>query len=138
MEKIHWDETYSVGVSELDAEHRRILSIINQMIEHPESLEGSEAVSDILVQLTKYASEHFDHEEKLLEEHGFPDLATQRKEHHDFRRKIAGYCLNVMNDRDRQGDAPEDMLRFLKRWWNDHILVSDMKYRPFLEARGVR
>jgi hemerythrin len=122
----------------MDEEHRRILAIINQMIEHPEALEGSESVSDILVQLTKYASEHFDHEERMLEEHGFPDLAAQRKEHHDFRRKIASYCLNVMNERDRQGNAPEDLLRFLKRWWNDHILSSDMKYRPYFEQRGIR
>lgn len=138
MEKIQWDETYSVGVSQMDEEHHRILAIINQMIEKPEALEGSEVVSDILVQLTNYASEHFDHEEKLLEEHGFPDLAAQRREHHDFRRKIAGYCLNLMKDQERQGEAPDDMLRFLKRWWNDHILVSDMKYRSFFEQLGVR
>ena len=72
----------------------------------------------------------------MLEEHNFPGLTDQRKEHHEFKRKIAGYCLNIMKDQNPQGRAPEDLLRFLRRWWNDHILINDMKYRPYFEQRG--
>lgn len=137
MEKFHWNDTYSVGVSQMDDEHKKILSIINQMVEHPETSERSETISDILGQLTTYAYEHFDHEEKLLEEHGYPDLNSQRVEHRKFRRRIATFCSNIMSDRNRQYTAPEDLLEYLMAWWKDHILVSDKKYGVFFAARGI-
>lgn len=33
MEKIIWDEGFSVGVSEMDRQHRRIIELINSLIE---------------------------------------------------------------------------------------------------------
>lgn len=135
MGKFLWDETYSVGNIQMDAEHKKILSIINLLADHPEATERSETVSDILGQLTKYAYQHFEHEEQLLEEHGYQDLPAQRKEHQEFRRRIAEFCSNVMNERPEIREAPEDLLKYLRIWWGEHILVSDMKYRPYLEPR---
>ena len=136
MEKFLWDDTYSVGVSQMDEEHKRILAIINQMVEHPEASERSETISEILGHLTTYAYEHFEHEEKLLEDHGYPDLNSQRVEHRKFRRRVATFCSNLMTDHDRQNWAPEELLTYLMLWWKDHILVSDKKYGVFFEARS--
>jgi hemerythrin len=30
---------------------------------------------------------------------------------------------------------PINALLYLNEWWTDHILVKDMKYRPFLTSR---
>ena len=137
MEKFHWDDTYSVGVSQMDDEHRIILSTINQMMDAPEGSAGSESITNILARLTKYASKHFEHEELLLKEHEYPELSSQRREHQRFRREVAAFCMSMMDERTPTQAAFEDLLRFLRDWWKEHILVNDMKYRSFLNQRGI-
>lgn len=137
MDKIQWDDTYSVGVAKMDQEHRNIVSIINLMVDRPNVSEHSETFSDILGQLTTYAYEHFEHEEELLEAYDFPALAAQKREHQAFRRKIALFCLKVMDEENPPAGASEELLSYLLAWWKDHILVSDMQYRPFLEGLNV-
>ena len=137
MEKFHWDDTYSVGVSQMDDEHRIILSTINQMLDAPDVSAGSEAISNILTQLAKYASKHFEHEERLLKEHGYPDLSAHRGEHQLFRREVAAFCLSLMDEQTPTQGAYDDLLRFLRRWWNEHILIEDMQYRSFLNQLGI-
>ncbi|MBP1628852.1 MAG: methyl-accepting chemotaxis sensory transducer [Holophagaceae bacterium] len=135
MDKIIWDNSFSVGVPTLDKQHQKIISIINQLIADPTSDFGSVSVAKILNELTHFASEHFITEEDLLAKFDYPDLPSQRKEHKAFRTRLAGYCMEAMHS---NSAIPLHILAFLKGWWVDHILVKDMDYRPFLASRDVK
>lgn len=134
MEKIIWDESFSVGVSELDHQHGRIIAIINLLLDEPKSGFDQRMVAKILADLTNYAHDHFETEEQLLAENGYPDLHAQHNEHKAFRITLAEFCDDSMNNR---APVPPRVLNYLKNWWVDHILVKDMKYRSFLNERGV-
>ena len=58
MEKIAWDESFSVGVRVLDAQHKQIVIMVNTLIEMNEAKVNSEIISDTLTKMTKYASDH--------------------------------------------------------------------------------
>jgi len=132
VKRIVWDESFSVGVEVLDKQHKQIVGIINRLIDEPKEGFNLDEVAKILDELTKFAHYHFKIEEQLLAEHGYPDLQTQQDEHKEFRIELANLCMDSMKN---HTIIPINVLLYLKEWWTDHILVKDMKYRPFLTGR---
>ena len=132
MKKIVWDDSFSVGIEELDKQHKQIVGVINRLIDEPKEGFDPDEVAKILDELTKFAHYHFKMEEQLLAEHGYPDLHTQQDEHKEFRIELANLCMDSMKN---HTIIPINVLLYLREWWTDHILVKDMKYRPFLTGR---
>ncbi len=118
----------------MDQQHLEIVRLINTLATTSEISVRSELISETLTNLTNYANEHFREEERLLEEHGYPELAAQKADHRAYRMKVVAFCQETM---DGEENVPAGLLDFLRDWWVDHILHSDMEYRGFLEARGV-
>ena len=119
----------------LDEQHKRIVDMINTLISDREATVRSETISEMLDGLTKYAMNHFREEEQLLEEHEYPDLASQKEEHTAYRIKVVAFCQSTISYED---SVPAELLKFMHGWWVNHILESDMKYRTFLTERGVK
>ncbi len=134
MPVIVWNSSFSVGVAQMDAQHIRIIGLINALDGAPQATVRSEVVSDILNELTKYASEHFRCEEELLEKNGYPDLEEHRKEHRAYWQEVVRLCRDTMGHMDT---VPTELMLFLRKWWVEHILNSDMGYRDFFRSRSV-
>lgn len=125
---ISWNESFSVGDATLDKHHQHLAHLINQLGAHPQDDSRSEQLVDILSALVKYAEYHFRHEEERMAEIGFEDLASHRQEHIDFCEVVAEICfgatLGVI--------SVKELFSYLTRWWRNHILLEDMKYKPYL------
>lgn len=134
MERIAWNESFSVGVGLLDHQHARILGVVDLLLSHPGADVGDEVISEALTRLTRYAQEHFQTEEELLAEHGYPDLGAQKAAHAAYRRRLVAFCGETMA---AMPSLPEELLLYGRDWWERHILQQDMKYRSFLTERGV-
>ena len=135
MEKIDWNPSFSVGVKLLDEQHKRILDMYNLLISDSEATVRSETISELLDRLTKYAAEHFQTEERLLEEYGYPDLARHKVEHKEYRIRVVELCQSATI---HEESVPAELLKFMRDWWMNHILNTDMKYRSFFMERGVK
>ena len=140
MHTIVWNESYSVGVGELDEQHKQLVNMINDFIVHAEDQEGGvELCADTLAAMSEYAATHFATEEALLRAHGFQQLASHQTEHLSFRSEIvhlgdeiASYGAAVPPEaRNRLG-------RYLRDWLSNHILHTDMGYKGFFAEKGVR
>jgi len=125
-----WEERYSVGVPQLDEEHKTILALINTIALNRDQPGWQANLVEILNQLTNYAIGHCEREEAMLKEVGYPDLQGQQREHLAFRQRLAVFTMD-MDDPEQQRRILNMLLSFLKEWWLEHILVSDMKYRSF-------
>lgn len=134
MEQITWTEDFSVGVERLDEQHRHLVRMINQLIAKPHTTTRSETVSDLLTGMTKYAQEHFATEEDLMRQHNYPHLEEQISKHRAFRKKTVDFCSATMLD---VVVVPEAMLRYLREWLVEHILKTDMAYKPFFRGHGL-
>lgn len=135
MEKILWDESFSVGVQVLDAQHKQIITIINSLLEMNEAQSGSEIISETLTKLNQYASEHFNKEEQDMLEYGYPEYSVQKKQHQEFKRKIVDFCMGAMV---HKANVPMEMFTYLKSWWTNHILQEDMRYKKYFNEKGLR
>jgi len=126
---IFWNESLSVGEKTLDMHHQHLAHLINQLGGRESDDLKSEQMVDILSALVKYAEYHFRHEEKLMAEVDFDNLDSHRQEHLHFCEVVAEICygatLGVI--------SAKELFSYLTRWWRNHILLEDMKYKPFLQ-----
>ena len=134
MEKIDWNPSFSVGVEVLDKQHKQIIDMINLLRSNFKVDVHSETVSELLTRLTNYASDHFATEEQLLEKYRYPELTVQKEAHKAYRMKVIALAENTLS---HKASVPEELLQFLGDWWVNHILKTDMRYRPFFMERGV-
>jgi hemerythrin len=129
MDAINWSPEYSVGVGILDEQHKNIILAFNRLVKAEAPQTNSMVISDLLTQMTKYAQEHFKTEEALLVEHGYPLFDQHKGSHTEYRKKLVNLCMAVSLN---VPQVPQVMLKFLSQWWQYHILVEDMQYKPFL------
>ena len=91
MEKIIWNERFSVGVRKIDEQHKELIKMINKLIETKDTKVDSETISDILTKMTKYADYHFQTEEQYMIEYDYPDYSSHKEQHIEFKKKTVAF-----------------------------------------------
>ena len=133
LEKIIWTEEFSVGHETLDAQHFKIVSYINELIHMPAITKQTVAL-EYITKMLMYSREHLDYEEQLLNENDYPDASSHSVIHQFYVKKVENFLkMSFVDDYDFRSEV----LNFLKEWWIYHILEEDMKYRPFIEEKGL-
>ena len=113
------------GIEEIDNEHRKLFTLINEAAGLPPELRTAKTVAKILTRLTDYAATHFAHEEAYMSEHDDPELPLQKKEHKAFTEHVQSLVARPITD-ENASDMLDEILPFLIRWLYRHILSSDM------------
>jgi len=132
MAIVCWDGSLKVGVDVVDAQHRYLFEIINEIQEKLAMGHARNALQDGVDSMRTYARYHFDTEERLLEEHGYPDLKAHRQAHREFLE-----ALDRLAGQEPSTDLAHQALGFLLSWLSGHIQAVDGRYAPFLAERGV-
>lgn len=134
MALVSWDDSLSVGVAELDEQHKQLVSMINDLHEAMVSGKSKEAMSGVLDALTSYTVSHFANEEKYFDQFGYLSAATHKFEHKQFVDKVSEFKANF-----EQGKAmlSNEIMLFLKDWLVNHIQGSDKKYTQCFNDNGL-
>jgi len=134
MEIIIWRDEFSVGVAEMDQQHKKLLAIINRLIAEQKVLTNPKTIADLLTGLTDYADEHFRAEEFLTAEYDYDRKTEQEAQHKAFIEKTQSFCLagnvgpNILS---------EALLGYLGTWLIGHILIEDMQYKNYFINKGL-
>ena len=135
MAYMQWKSEMSVGLDELDEDHRFLIRVINRLAENAESDGDAEAVRECLASLRNYAEFHFAREESVMRACGYATLSEHQDEHRAFTSEIADVARRFEEEESPAGPAVnEELLSYLKDWLTHHILVVDMGYRPLVEG----
>ena len=127
-EYVAWKPFYSVGEPTIDAQHKQIIGMINELYTAVVAHKTDVDLKSIMDRLMQYTSRHFQHEEQLMRDWGFPELASHLLLHEQLRRRT----LDLRNHLTLV--TAQDLLAFLKDWWCNHIQDEDKAYTPYLEA----
>jgi hemerythrin len=134
MAYIEWREEFSVGVPSIDAQHRKLIGMINDMYDEYRGNKPASTVAKVLEEMEQYAREHFRTEEEFFDKFQYPDTKSHKNEHAVFINEL-GYFMK------RAADSPDridiELLNFLREWFEQHILRKDKKYGPFLTGHGA-
>ena len=134
MPLMQWTPAMSVGMEELDNDHKVLIKVINDLDANADSNSRREVVRQCLISLRRYAEFHFAREEKAMSACGYPQLDGHKGEHRDFVKRIQDVTARFdAGTEDAAGIVNRELLDFLKDWLNHHILIEDMAYRPHVE-----
>lgn len=92
MEQIIWSDDLSVGVDEMDYQHKRLVGMINRLVDLASLTRTDQSVIKaaylrVLSDMVQYATVHFDTEERYLKAIGYADFDNHVEEHKSFSRK---------------------------------------------------
>lgn len=124
MDKIEWCEQFSSGISDLDAENRNLLGMINGLIEIRNAEEKDlQSLSSLLSQIQDYAFRHFGHEENYIMQVHREDFSDHKEQHTLFKKNLAFFCFGTFNN---QNEASlNDFCEFLAEWFVFHTTNFD-------------
>ena len=140
MSLLFWEEKYSVQVNEIDEQHKKMFVMINDLQRAMLGGQGIEMLQRTFAAMADYAATHFGTEEKYFQEYAYPDAQPHDEEHRQFESRLRDF-------RRQLGEAPDlafytrllttEVMKFLREWWLNHILVTDKKYSLFFNKRGL-
>lgn len=76
-----WNDGLRLGIEEIDAQHRNLLEIINDLWTAWRQKQPCDILFMLLGQLHRYAAEHFQYEQDQMEKSNFDGLAEHRLQH---------------------------------------------------------
>lgn len=121
MEQLQWNERFSVGVGLIDNQHKKLFSIINDLIVAKENSQQQDVIEDILTELIAYTEYHFSSEEKLIKIH--PKYEDHCRIHKNFVAKVAEQAEFYQSSKQ---DISDETLEFLINWLKNHVLKTDL------------
>ncbi|MDD3447650.1 MAG: bacteriohemerythrin [Gammaproteobacteria bacterium] len=130
-----WKDEYAVGIEIIDLEHKHLLNLINNLEAAVCLRTGEEFERRILEELVDYTHYHFQREETLMEQYGYPDLVGHKAQHDQMINQVDTF---VRRYEERGRDALAEVAGYLRLWLLQHINGTDKKYVPYLQEHGVR
>jgi len=134
MSYLKWSDKYSLNVAEVDEQHRKLVSLVNDMYDAMHAGKGRDMIGTVIAEFVDYTDYHFKAEERLLRQNGYPEYDEHKVMHDNLSRKA--HSIKEAFDRGNTPTAIEVML-LLTNWLNIHILEEDKKYKPYTESRAT-
>jgi len=134
IEVFPWNKNLETGIPEIDAQHKQLVVLLNQLASHIGQQSHSIHLNDVFNQLSAYADYHFQFEEVIWQSCFEGDLAFI--EHQQIHRSFTTQVLALKAEEEKKGltQVVEDILRFLIHWLAHHILDSDKRMAIALQA----
>jgi hemerythrin len=129
--KVEWHEGLSVGVEEIDRQHKLLLEKYNAFFAAYSEGRPDEEVIRLLGFLEEYVVVHFADEERLQQRIGFPDFQQHQKMHQELTRRVVELKERlVAHGPDPALVASTGLL--LTGWLIEHISVMDRAIGRFM------
>jgi hemerythrin len=130
-----WNESLSVKVTQFDNEHKKLIGLVDDLLEAMRQGKGKDVLSTTMRQLLDYTVTHFRGEEKAMQQHGYPGYELQRAQHDEFVGKVTG----LKEDYEKGNTSISvSVLNYLNTWISDHIKKIDSEYGQFFNEKGLK
>jgi hemerythrin len=129
---LQWTPALSVGIAELDAQHRELFRRAARFLDGVEA-GAPEELSGLLGFLHEYALTHFGLEESWMRDAHFPGYVRHKAEHDRF----IGDLMLLAREAEARETTAFAALRvngWLAAWLTEHVAVTDAELGRFLAS----
>ncbi|MDD3181976.1 MAG: bacteriohemerythrin [Alphaproteobacteria bacterium] len=133
MPLIEWSESLSVKSRLLDADHKRLIDVINKLYDASQKGSNHAGVETAMEQLLSLTKTHFIHEETLMRKSAYPQFIPHKIEHdrlikqlEDFQKRYAAGQVGLSNE----------SVAFLRTWLCEHITSVDVSLGEWLSKHA--
>jgi hemerythrin len=129
MTLLQWKDAFSVGVAEVDHEHRELIELINTLHSALGTERGGERVEAFLGEIFADISAHFALEERVMQERRYDAVAEHKGDHE----RLLDELRDIM-DAQADGDSLDDarLGGVLADWFSRHFSTHDAQFHRSL------
>lgn len=132
---VEWSNELSVGIEEIDAQHKVLVDLLNQIHEAIQQRQGAEITGEIIERLREYTRIHFAVEESLMRILHYPEYERHKEEHDRLIDQLNGFRDKLESGK---SSISFELAHFLKVWLTKHIMEADKRYTPYFLEQGIR
>ena len=132
--KLQWTQALSVGVEEIDSQHRELFDRINNLDSAMRRGRAKEEVVRLIEFLDEYVIIHFGAEERYMNDYDYAGYALHKTKHDWFKKEFS----DIRTKLDAGGITPDVIMRsnnLLITWFSNHIRSIDMMLGSFLKKK---
>jgi hemerythrin len=130
---LKWTQALSVGVDEIDDQHRELFRRAARLLDGLKKGEPEE-IGQLIDFLYEYAVTHFGAEEDFMRKTRYPGYVRHKAEHDRFISDL----LELAAEHDRRGAGAFMALKvnhWLVQWLKDHVSGTDAELGKYLSRR---
>jgi len=134
MVKLEWLDRYSIGIEQIDDDHKNILQIMRN-VEKAIKSRDFELCTSLLDDLVALATTHFQNEEQFLAESSYPYIEEHIRYHQELLLKISeakNSCDKINNPVDT-----EDIFNRMAEFLIEDMIAGDLHFKSYFESRSV-
>jgi len=124
-----WAEILSVGVDEIDEDHRKLMHLFNVLNHAVMDGESPEYIAATLEELINCTVWHFSHEERLMLKYRYKGMDDHKADHAELIQAAKDLQQELLQTRDFMADRH---IEFLEHWLTEHILTADGRLGSYL------
>lgn len=128
-----WSPALEVGHPAIDEQHRELCRRIRGLREAMQQRRTSTEMGTLVTYLHRYCREHFEIEEQVMAEHGFPGAAAHHAQHVAFERRLGAY-ESSFGEKGPSARVVLELKDFLQDWWVEHVEGPDQDLGAHLAA----
>lgn len=135
MALMTWGPMLQVGYGDMDAQHKRLVELVNQLDDAMRGGHGRDVVGPVLNELIRYTVSHFAFEEKLMDRYGISSSVAHKAEHKKLVADVSAFKAKF-----DAGSAAvsTELMSFLRNWLSSHILKTDKALAGELLTKGAK
>lgn len=130
-----WNDSLSVNVKVIDSQHQRLVNLINQLHELMKMGKSSDAIKQVIEDLTDYSVTHFSTEEEYFNKFNYDGAEAHIDEHRMFVMKVLEFKTAYESGK---AALSIEVMNFLKDWLINHINGTDKKYTKCFNDHGLK
>ena len=126
MGEFAWNAKYSIGNARIDAEHRSLIELANDIATFADSGEKLARIRGDILALCDHMRIHFQHEEEYMVQLGYPRYEEHKKMHE----RILAAMNAIMKHSDNLDMLVYKLKQLMHAWVRGHILPEDSRIAP--------
>ncbi|MCB1825037.1 MAG: hemerythrin family protein [Candidatus Competibacteraceae bacterium] len=133
QEYITWSKELSVGIQELDEQHKILIGLINQLYNEAILKKPDHSIiSGIFNELAQYTIIHFSVEESLFRIFDYLNTDAHQQHHEQLKETLS----DIQNKFHQGAPVTLELMSFLRQWLKQHIMKDDKQYQTFFLEKG--
>jgi hemerythrin len=129
-----WTPDLSVGIGEIDVQHRKMVRKINEIAEAIDAARSKDEIIEAIRYFEVYSEEHFKTEEGFMAVYHYPDLPEHRLLHEKILKDMSEVRIKFGEGKIEAEEVYKSS-RQVAEWFTIHMKTTDSKMAVFLRGK---
>ena len=134
---IEWFDIYKVDVKEIDLQHEYFVGLLNKLYLAAKK-KDTKQLDKILADVAKYASAHFETEERYFDKFNYENAEEHKGDHQKMKAEVERFLEKNKGTVENKEVLCLELLDFMEEWLHNHLVQQDAKFVKCFHENGIK